>query len=216
MADQASGATVAPTLYTTPIFRISYPNLDKPSKMESSEGEPKFGVTGLFRVADFTPQDAERWKKLRGGSVVALREKFGAKAFGPDGKIIPAFKMPYHDGMEKPNTDGYGAGVTFFRMANKTPPGMARMGAGGVKQRITWDQLYAGCYARASISFWAYDNKSKGVAVNLHNLLWIGDGERFGNAGPTVENDFTDLSEDEIGFDDPLATKELADDDIAF
>lgn len=216
MAEQAkAAAATAPTIYTTPIFRISYPNLDKPSKMEGSEGEPKFGATGLFTPAAFTPQDAERWKRLRSGSVVALREKFGAAAFGPDKKIIPSYKMPFHDGLEKPNTDGYGAGVVFFRMANKSPPGMAKM-VGGVKERISWDALYAGCYARASISFWGFNNKSKGVAVNLHNLLWVGDGERFGNAGPTVENDFTDLSEDEVGFDDPLAGQEMSDDEIAF
>jgi hypothetical protein len=214
MADQATKA--AAPIFTTPIFRISFANLDKPSKMEGSEGEPKFGVTGLFKPADFTPQDIERWKKLRGGSVAMLREKFGDKAFGPDKKIIPAYKMPFHDGMEKPTMDGYGQGVVFFRMANKNPPGMARMGAGGVKEKIGYDQLYSGAYARASISFWGYDNKSKGIAVNLHNLLWIGDGERFGNAGPAVENDFTDLSEDEVGFDDPLASSALADDEIAF
>jgi hypothetical protein len=216
MADNAGGAA-APTIFTTPIFRVSYPNLDKPSKMEGSDGEPKFGITGLFTAASFTPQDAERWKALRIGSVVALREKFAEKAFGPDKKIIPSYKMPFHDGNEKPNTDGYGAGVTFFRMANKNPPGIARV-SGGVKTKIDWSEIYAGCYARASISFWAYDNKSKGVAVNLHNVLWIGDGTRFGNAGPSVENDFTDLSEEEVGFDDPLASAsaELSDDEIAF
>lgn len=213
MADQAKDA---PSIFTTPIFRISYPNLDKPSKMEGSEGDPKFGITGLFTPAGFTPQDTERWKSLRKGSVLALREKFGDKAFGPDKKIIPAYKMPFHSGLEKPNTDGYGAGVEFFRMANKNPPGMVRMGAGGVKVKIGWEELYAGCYARASISFWAYDNKSKGVAVNLHNVLWIGDGQRFGNAGPNVENDFTDLSEDEVGFDDPMATSAIDEDEVAF
>lgn len=211
MADQAPAEQVT---ITTPIFRMSYPNLDKPSKMEGSLGEPKFGVTGLFTASGFTPQDAERWKKMRMAAVVSLREKFGAKAFDATKKILPAYKMPFRDGMEKPDKDGYGAGVTFIRMANKNPPGMIRMGANGTRVKVGQEVFYAGCYARASVSFWSFDNNSKGVGVNLHNLIFIGDGERFGNQGPAAENDFTDLGDDEITFgDDPLA---MSDDDIAF
>ncbi len=211
MADQATAQLVT---FTTPLFRISYANLDKPSKMEGSDGEPKYGVTGLFTPAGFTPADQKRWTDLRKGSVAMLREKFGAKAFDPQsGKVIPAYKMPFHDGMEKPAVDGYGAGVVFFRMANKNAPGMAKIVA-GAKQKIGWEALYSGAYARASISFWGYDNKSKGVAVNLHNIIFIGDGQRFGNTGPAIENDFTDLSEDEIGFDDPMAGESAGGDDV--
>lgn len=212
MADQATPQLVT---FTTPLFRISYANLDKPSKMEGSDGEPKYGITCLFKTADFTPADQARWKALRQGVVAALREKFGAKAFDSNGKVIPAYKLPFHDGMEKPNVDGYGAGVVFFRAANKNPPGMGKIVA-GQKQKVSHDVLYSGAYARASISFWGYDNKSKGIAVNLHNVIFIGDGERFGNVGPAIENDFSDLSEDEIGFDDPMAGGATADDELAF
>ena len=210
----ADDAKVQATL-TTPVFRMSFPNLDKPSKMEGSAGDPKYGVTGLFTATSFTPQDAERWKALRIAAVAALRDKFANKAFGADKKILPAYKMPFRDGMEKPDKAGYGAGVTFMRMANKSPPGMIRIGAGGVKTKLTDSAFYAGCFARASVSFWGFDNNSKGVAVNLHNLIFIGDGEKFGNQGPDAENDFTDLGDDEISFgDDPTAG--MSDDEIAF
>jgi hypothetical protein len=213
MADAAEKA-VQVTI-TTPIFRTSYPNLDKPSKMEGSASDPKYGVTGLFTATSFTPQDAERWKKMRQAAVASLREKFGDKAFGADRKILPAYKMPFRDGMEKPDKDGYGAGVTFIRMGNKTPPGMIQM-IGGAKTKIDWSKFYAGCYARASVSFWSFDNKSKGVAVNLHNLIFIGDGEKFGNQGPDAENDFTDLGEDEISFGDDAGGDAFGDDDVQF
>ena len=194
-------------ILTTPVFRTSFPNLDKPSKMEGSAGDPKFGVTQLYIASSFTPQDAERWKAMRKAALTALTDKFGAKCFSADRKILPSYKMPFRDGMEKPDKDGFGAGVTFVRASNKNPPGMAKLIPGGGKAKLDYSAFYAGCYSRASVSFWAYDsNGNKGVGVNLHNLLLIGDGQRFGNQGPDVENDFADLGEDEVQFAaDPMA-----------
>ena len=202
MADKAEQV-----ILTTPVFRLGFPNLDKPSKMEGSAGDPKFGVTELFTPAGFTPADAQRWTAMRKAALAALTDKFGTKCIDQaTKKILPAYKMPFRDGMEKPDKDGFGAGVVFVRASNKNPPGMAKMIPGG-KAKLTHSDFYAGCYARASVSFWAFDNSgNKGVSTNLHNLLFIGDGARFGNQGPDVENDFADLGDEEITFgDDPLA-----------
>lgn len=212
MADTAPNAIET---YTTPLFRASYPNLDKATKMEGSEGEPKFGITQLYTAATFTPQDIERWKKMRMASLIVLRDKFGMKAFSQDKKPLPYYKMPFRDGMEKPDKEGYGTGVTFVRATNKAPPGMIKI-VNGEKIRIGHEVFYAGCWCRASVSFWAFDNKSKGVGVNLHNLIYVGDGPRFGPQGPAAENDFTDLGEDEISFGDTGGEAGISDDEISF
>ncbi len=56
--------------------------------------------------------------------------------------------------------------------------------------------LYSGARYRASISPWVWDHPKggKGASLNLHNVLWVDDGEVIG--GPAysgAEDDFADL-----------------------
>jgi hypothetical protein len=57
-------------------------------------------------------------------------------------------------------------------------------------------EFYAGCYARATISPYAYDKAgNRGVAFGLRNIQKIADGEPFsGKSKP--ENDFDSLDVD--------------------
>lgn len=56
------------------------------------------------------------------------------------------------------------------------------------------------------MSTWAYSNSgNKGVSFNLHNVMKISDGQPFGNSGPSISQDFGDLTADEMAFDDPAS-----------
>lgn len=190
-------------ILTTPLARLSFPSLDRPSKMAGSQGAETFNATLLFTPADFSPADVERWKKIKIAIAQAMRAKFGDTAFDPQTKrLLPGFRNPIRLGTEKPTTAGYGVGVEFFRAASQYKPGLAN----ARKVVIPAGELYAGCYVRATVSPWGYSNSgNKGISLNLHNVMKIADGEAFGNVGPTVEQDFGDLTADEMQFDDPAA-----------
>lgn len=185
---------------TTPLARLSFPSLERPSKMKGSQGAETFNATLLFSPADFSPADIERWKKIKMAILQCMKEKHGDKAFGPDKRLLPAYKSPIRNGAEKPNLPGYGTGIEFLRAASQYKPGLCNT----QRKVILPSEFYAGCYVRASISPWGFDsNGNKGVSFNLINLMKCGDGEAFGNAGISVEADFGDLSAEEMSFDDP-------------
>jgi hypothetical protein len=52
-------------------------------------------------------------------------------------------------------------------------------------------EIYGGCYVRASLSVYAYDQSgNKGVSFGLRNIQKVGDGEAFGGR-TRAEDDFT-------------------------
>lgn len=191
-------------LYTTPIARLSFPSLDRPSKMAGSQGAETFNATFLVTPGDFTPADQERWKKIKIAVAQEMKAKFGDSAFDPATKrLLPSYRNPIRLGTEKPNMAGYGPGVEFFRAASQYKPGLGNI----ARAPIPASEFYAGCYVRATISTWAFSNSgNKGVSFNLHNIMKISDGEAFGNAGVPMESSFGDLSADELSFDDPAAS----------
>lgn len=53
-------------------------------------------------------------------------------------------------------------------------------------------EFYSGCYGRASINFFAYNNNgNKGISAGLNNLQKLEDGESLGGV-TTAEQDFAD------------------------
>ena len=50
------------------------------------------------------------------------------------------------------------------------------------------EAFYPGCYARASVTAYAYDNVSKGVAFGLSNLMFVKDGERLDSRTDPTED----------------------------
>lgn len=196
MAEQAG-------ILTTPLARLSFPSLDRPTKMAGSQGAEKFQATLLFTPADFSPADIERWKRIKQAVARTMLEKFPA-AFDPQTKrLLPGYKNPIRSGMEKPNTTGYGQGVEFFRAASTYKPGLVN----ARKVELPFSDFYAGCFVRATISPWTFDNSgNRGVGLNLHNLMKIADGEAFGGGGVRAADDFGDLSADEMVFDDPIGS----------
>ena len=53
-------------------------------------------------------------------------------------------------------------------------------------------EFYSGCYGRASINFFAYNNSgNKGISAGLNNLQKLEDGESLGGI-TSAEQDFAD------------------------
>ena len=59
------------------------------------------------------------------------------------------------------------------------------------------EEVYSGCYGRASITFYPYNTSSNGIAAALNNIQKLEDGERLGGSRASAEEDFADDYEDD-------------------
>jgi len=179
---------------TTPIFRVSFPNIFTPTSFDG--GPAKYGVSMLFEPAKFSEADKKAWAAMK-----ALADEVSKNAFKKALKDLPDnFKKAFRRGEEKEGLDGYGPGIIFVNATSKMKPGLIDK-----DKTIITDQesFYAGCYARATVVCFSFDNKGKGIAFGLNNLQKVRDGEAFSGR--------TDASED---FDDDLeAGASTAEDD---
>lgn len=150
---------------TTPKFRLSFPNLDQPRGFEGQE--PKYSITMLF------PKDTDMsWLKNKVVECVTAR-------FGPDKTKWPkGLKNPIRDGDEQESPlKGY-EGHYFVAARSKDKPGVVDAKCNDIIDVRT--EVYAGCYARATIALYYYDKAgNKGVGIALNNVQKLGDGEPF-------------------------------------
>lgn len=157
----------------TPEFRVSFPAVFTP-KAAAEGQELKYSITMLF------PKDADLGV-LKAAVVEAVKEKWGAdKAKWPKN-----LRLPFRDGSEK-DYDGYQDAV-FCSASSKMRPGLVDQ---ALQPILTPEEFYGGCYARATLSVFAYDKAgNKGVSFGLRNIQKVRDGEAFsGRTKP--ENDF--------------------------
>lgn len=159
----------------TPEFRVSFPAVFQAKAVMGSTGDPKFSITMLFAPGT----DLSGMK--------ALVKAAGVEKWGADVSKWPkGLRLPFRNGEEK-DYDGYGKGVVFCNATSKQRPGLVDHALQAI---IDASEFYGGCYARATISAFAYDKAgNKGIALGLKNIQKLRDGEPFsGRTKP--ENDF--------------------------
>lgn len=158
----------------TPEFRVSYPHLFTPQQpMKGSTGDPKYSVVMLFaKGADLS--------KLKAAAEAAVAEKWGSdKSKWPKG-----LRSPFRDQGEK-ESEGYEAGAVFITATSKEKPGIVD---DKVQPVIDPSRIYAGCYARASVRAFAYDNAgNRGVAFGLQNVQFLRDGDSLSGRAKAEE-----------------------------
>lgn len=187
------------TKLLTPVFRVSFPSVFEASSYEG--GAPKFSVCAVWEPAKFTAKDKELWKAMQDLADQVSVDKFKKKL-----SALPAnFKKPFRDGEEKADLVGFGAGKIFANLSSKMRPGLIFLDRTPITDA---EDFYPGCYARATVTAYAYDNVGKGVALGLQNLQKIKDGERL-DSRTNPEDDFGGEGVDdqwlEDGESDPLA-----------
>ena len=164
----------------TPTFRVAFPQVFTPKDM--GDGKPKYSVVMLFNhdAIKANPWQTELWKGLKAAAEAAAAERW------PKG-VADNMMSPFKDGMEKQEYDGYGAGVTFINAKSMYKPGLI---ASDRTEIIDASEFYGGCYARATVSVYAWEYMKKtGVNFGLLNVQKVKDGDPFGgNSRP--EDDF--------------------------
>jgi len=176
----ATTENVQSTKVVTGQVRFSYLHIWEPSAVQEGQ-EKKFSASLLIPKSD-----KDTIAKIE-AAVSAAREQ-GKGKWG--GKIPAKLKLPLRDGdEERPEDEAY-AGCYFLNANAKTRPGIVDKFANPIMNQ---DEVYSGCYGRASITFFAYDsNGSKGIACGLNHLMKTKDGEALGGRS-TAESDFAEV-----------------------
>ena len=171
----------------TPRFRVSFPNVFRPGKVMQVGAEPKYNCTMLFeKGADLTA--------LKNAAQAAVVEKWGSdKAKWPKN-----LRSPFRDQGEK-EFEGYVKGAVFINAASKQRPGLVDE---KVQDIIEEKDFYPGCYARATVRAFAYDQAgNRGVSFGLQNIQKLAEGEPLG--GRTKPQDDFEPVADESGVGEP-------------
>lgn len=171
---------------TTPEFRVSFPNVWKPKAMgEGADSKPKYSVQMIF------PKGTDLTEMKKFAHEVKVAE------WGPDKSKWPKVRYPaFKDGNEK-NLEGMKDSIIVeARTINK--PGVVDRQRNEI---LDPSEFYAGCWARATVSCFAYNNKgNKGVSFGLLNLQKTRDDTAF-SGRKNAKDDFDDLSELDIDED---------------
>lgn len=170
----------------TGTVRLSYAHIWEPASINGSD--EKYSVSLIIPKSDTKTvkaiQDAVEQAKQDG------KAKFG-------GKIPANLKLPLRDGdIERPDDEAY-ADSYFINANSKDKPQIVDT---KVQPIIDRSEVYSGCYARVSISLYAFNtNGNKGIACGLGNIQKIADGEPLGGRS-RAEDDFTAFDDEDYDF----------------
>lgn len=172
------------TQVVTGKVRFSYCNIFKARAMNEGE-DAKFSTALLIRKTDTaTLKKIER-------AVEAAKEQ--GKASKWSGTIPGVLKMPMRDGdIERPGDAAY-KGMMFVNANSNNRPEVVDV---NMEPIIDSSELVSGDWGRASVNFFPYAGKSKGIACGLNNVQLLAKGEPL-SGGTTAASDFAEEFEDE-------------------
>jgi len=157
--------------------RLSYVHVFEPKAIAEGQ-DPKYSVCLLIPKTD-----KEQILKLK--SAIEAAKKEGTPKWG--GKVPPNLKLPLRDGDEERSDQAEYAGMYFINANSKQAPGVVDKAVNPILDR---NEIYSGCYGRASITFYPFNQAgNKGIACGLQNLQKLSDGEPLGSIS-RAEDDF--------------------------
>lgn len=164
--------------------RFSYANIWEPKSINGSE--EKYSVSLIIPKSD-----AKTIEEIQVAMEEAKQE--GIAKFG--GKIPANLKLPLRDGdIDRSDDEAY-QGCYFINANSKDKPQIVDK---KVKPILDPNEVYSGCYGRASINFYAFNqNGNKGIACGLGNLQKLEDGEPLSGHSRAVD-DFEAYGEDDF------------------
>ena len=170
------------TKVVTGKVRFSYLHVFEPSAIEEG-GEKKYSCSLII------PKTDKATLGKIGKAIEAAKEAGKAKL---GGKIPANLKTPLRDGdEERPEDEAY-ENAYFLNANAKTKPGLVDKALNPIMDQ---EELYSGCYGRASVTFYAFNTSgNKGIACGLNNLMKLEDGENLGGR-QSAENDFAEYAE---------------------
>ncbi|MDE5977972.1 MAG: DUF2815 family protein [Turicibacter sp.] len=159
--------------------RFCYVNVFEPTAM--NEGDtPKYNICLLIPKSDTaTITKIEK-------AIEAAKQAGKSKLVDKKGNIPGNLRLPLRDGDLDRADDPAFEDCYFINASTLRKPGLVDKDLNPIMDR---SEFYAGCYGRASISFYAFNVQSKGIACGLNNLQKLADGEPLAG-GSSAEEDF--------------------------
>ena len=176
------------TRVVTGKVRFSFVNVFE-AKAFGEGQEPKYSVMLLIPKSDIGTVNRIK------AAIDAAAQKGLSTKFG--GRLPAILKTTFKDADKDMDQDGmifadkwdYTAGHYIINVSTKVQPQIVDANLNPIINPI---ELYSGCYGRASINFFAYNNNgNKGISAGLNNLQKLEDGEPLGSM-TTAEQDFAD------------------------
>ena len=156
--------------------RFSFVHVFKAVAMEEGM-TPKFSVSIII-----DKKDKETIDKIN--AAFERAKVANASVFG--GAIPKNLKGGLRDGDTEKDDPAY-ANSYFINANTHQRPGVVDADLNPI---LDPDEVYSGCYGRASLTFYAYNQQgSKGIACGLNHLQKLEDGERLGG-GSSAASDF--------------------------
>lgn len=167
--------------------KINYPALFTPKSIKGSPA--KYSACLLIPKDD--QETIKKYQEALEAAYAAGEKKLST------GKVVPklsSLHCPLHDGdEEKPGQEAY-ENCFFLNASSREKPKVVDRELNPITDPSV---IYSGCIVNASVTLYAYKTDvSKGVAAALNAVQLVKRGERIG-WGPSVENEFTALPEDE-------------------
>lgn len=176
----------------TPAFRVSFPELAQPKGFNGSD--PKYSVQMVFP----NNVDISALKKI---AIKVRNEKWG----DDKSKHPKNLKMPFIDGNEKDLESHKDS--TVINAKSKFKPGMVDQNR---EEILDANEIYAGCWARARVTCYAYDIKSvgsRGVAFGLTSIQKVKDDKAFSGRG-NAKDDFDAVELEDQEFEETATEDE--------
>ena len=173
------------TKVVTGTVRLSYEHVWEPASIRG--GEEKYSASLIIPKSDKATVNA-----IQKAVDAAIEE--GLAKFGGKKPNKAAIKLPLRDGDVEREDEAYQN--SFFVNANsRTAPQIVDRSVQPILDR---NEVYSGCYIRASISFYAFNsNGNKGIACGLNNIQKIRDGEPLGGHANAAD-DFTTVEDEDF------------------
>jgi hypothetical protein len=174
----------------TPKGRVSFPTLFTPKATgKNGSGTPQWSVQILLKKGD---AEAEKFiKELQAAMKLAVTTKWPDEAKRPR-KLASALKdgdtWEGEDGFLKKEKYAEVAGHWVINANNKKRK--PKVVDADVSEILDPEEVYSGCWGRASFQVYAYENEKNGVGFSLQNFQKQDDGERFGGGGSDPKDDF--------------------------
>ena len=166
------------TRIVTGEVRLSYANIWEPKSIQGSK--PKYSVSLIIPKDD--QETLTAINRAIDAAIAAGTAKFGGKKPNK-----AALKLPLRDGDVERDDEAY-AGCMFLNANSLNPPQVVDEAVAPILDRA---EVYSGCYARVSLSFYAFNtNGNKGIACGLGNIQKIRDGEPLGGGHVSAADDF--------------------------
>lgn len=146
---------------------------------------PKDGTEGKYQTNILIPKSEKKTIKVLQDAIEAAKKAAISSKWG--GKIPKKLEMPLHDGDDK--GDEVYEDHFYLNAKSIKRPGIVDRNREPITDE---DEVYSGCWAIVSVTFFGYNKNSNGIGVSLNNIMKWKDDEAFGGQ-VSAETDFENI-----------------------